>query len=90
MLFLFLTSIGALTVAKQRATHDYEVLRRPTLRQIEMFLDQQNEQLDRELAELLVQHRQLSAGSVVDKSMMLDADLYEQFARLEEEDGKGS
>ena len=85
MLFLFLTSIGALTVAKQRAQLDYDSLRMPSLLELERRLDAENDRLDRELASLLIHHRRLSAGSVtVDTSMLVDSELYDSFAALEE------
>lgn len=85
MLFLFLTSIGALTVVRQQAQREYDALRMPSLLELERRLDAENERLDRELAALLVRHRRLSAGSAVDSSMLVDSDLLERFAALEEE-----
>lgn len=90
MLFLFLTSIGALTVARQRIQYDYDVLARPNLLRMERMLDAENERLDRELTQLLIQHRRLAAGSTIDRSApFIDADLLARFALLEEaEDGE--
>jgi len=86
MLFLFLTSIGALTVAKQRTQLDYDSLRVPSLLELERRLDAENDRLDREIASLLIHHRRLAAGSaVVDTSMIVESDLYESFAALEGE-----
>jgi hypothetical protein len=90
MLFLFLTSIGALTIAKQRTQLDYDQLGLPTLLELERRLDAENECLDRELASLLIHHRRLAAGSVtIDTSMLVDSELYESFAALEEEEDNG-
>lgn len=86
MIFLFLTSIGALTVMKGRVQRDYETLAAPSLWTRERMLDAENERLDLELAALLLEHRRLAAGTKIDTSMLVDADLYERFAALEGDD----
>lgn len=81
MLFLLLTSIGALTISKHTLQGEYDATRGPTLAQIERILDKENRKLDHELAGLLEHHRELSAGG--SKVSRVDSELEAKFAALE-------
>ena len=87
MLFLLVTSIGALTITKNKAQEGYEEIHGPKLADIERMLDAENERLDRELAGLLHLHRELSAGRPTRDVPIVDLELERAFEALEESDG---
>ena len=81
MLFLLLTSIGALTISKYTLQGEYDATRGPTLAQIERALDRANDKLDHELAGMLEHHRELSAGW--SRGHRVDSEMEAKFAALE-------
>jgi len=87
MLFLLVTSIGALTITKNKAQEGYDEIYAPKLADIERMLDAENEKLDRELAGLLHRHRELSEGRPTRDVPLVGLELEQAFAELEESDG---
>lgn len=82
MLFLFLTTIGASLVLQRRIQQEYDgeaapdwMARRKLVSKLEAQFRNENETLDRELAELLATHRVLVARRA---GMPLGEDLYDE------------
>ena len=88
--FYCITVSGLLLSLQYRAQRAYDERLKPTPRQIEKMLDEENERLDCELVTLLAEHRRLSEGRAgISDDMTVTPEMRRRFDELEAEVKKG-